>query len=153
MNLSPAKEDDRKVLFEVHREVFGPHIEQIWGWDEEWQRTNFAAEFNSTDTSVIEVDGSVAGYFQVRDEPDRIFLQNIALSSEFQGKGVGAELVEQLQQRAATRGVALDLSVFRTNSSAQRFYKRCGFWIVGKTDAFVEMSWNREDQAKQDRKL
>ncbi len=142
-----ATEDDQAELFEIHREVFGQHIEQIWGWDEKWQRENFAMEFHSPTTSVIELDGRIGGYIQVREEADRIYLQNIALSSGFQGKGFGSRLVDGLQHKAMTQGVALELSVFRTNSDAQRFYERCGFRIVGKTEAFVEMSWNSKNTA------
>lgn len=142
MNIRPASEEDRCNLFEIHREVFGTHIEKIWGWDENWQRENFDTEFHSTRTSVIEFDGRIGGYIQVRDEENRIYLQNIALTSEFQGIGIGAKLVEELQSKAARQELPLELSVFRTNANARRFYERCGFRVVGKTDAFVEMSWN-----------
>jgi ribosomal protein S18 acetylase RimI-like enzyme len=116
MDIRPAAEEDLAELFEVHREVFGEHIEQIWGWDEKWQRTNFAAEFNSTTTLMIEIDGRLAGYIQIRDEVDRIYLQNIALISKFQSRGFGGKIVEDLQHKAMARGVSLELAVFRTNS-------------------------------------
>jgi ribosomal protein S18 acetylase RimI-like enzyme len=129
----------------LHEEVFRPHIEQIWGWDEEWQRINFASEFESTVTSVIEIDGRVGGYIQVRDEKHRLYLQNIALIPDFQSKGIGGELVAELQARARVRGIPLELAVFRTNISAQRFYARCGFRTAAESEAFVEMSWNDEN--------
>jgi ribosomal protein S18 acetylase RimI-like enzyme len=145
MDVRLATDDDHSALFEIHKEVFEEHIEQIWSWDEAWQRANFAAELNSTVTSVIEINGRVGGYIQVRDEEDRIYLQNIALSSAFQGKGFGGKLVEDIQNKAKSRGVSLELAVFRTNSRARRFYECCGFRIVGKTDEFVEMSWNGQN--------
>jgi len=61
---------------------------------------------------------------------------------DFQGKGFGKRLVNDLQKRAMALGLPLELVVFRTNSRALRFYERCGFRIVGKTDEFFEMSWN-----------
>jgi hypothetical protein len=47
MDTRLAAASDEAELFEIHRAVFRGHIEQIWGWDEEWQRANFAREMAS----------------------------------------------------------------------------------------------------------
>lgn len=141
MNMRPATAGDQPVLFEVHRSVFRSHIEKLWGWDEVWQRENFASEFASATTSVIEEDGRIAGYIQVMEKHDRIYVQNVAISEAFQGKGIGTQLLEGLQSNAAARKVPLQLSVFRTNTPAQRLYERLGFRPVGETQTHVEMSW------------
>lgn len=139
-------------MFEVHRSVFRSHIEQLWGWNEVWQRENFASEFASAATSILEEDGRIAGYIQIRDERDRIYVQNIAISEEFQGRGIGTRLLKGLQSNAAIRKVPLQLSVSRTNTPAQRLYERLGFQHVGETHTPDEMSWtasNRADEGGQ----
>nr|WP_312987063.1 N-acetyltransferase [Comamonas koreensis] len=141
MNIRPATAGDQAVLFEVHRSVFRAHIEKLWGWDEGWQRENFYAEFASSATSVIDVDGCIGGYIQIKDEHDRIYVQNIAISEELQGRGIGTQLLKGLQSNAAARKVPLQLGVFRTNTTAQRLYERLGFHQVGETHTHVEMSW------------
>lgn len=141
MDIRPATTDDKPELFEMHRAVFRTLIEQIWGWDEDWQRTNFAAEFASSTTSVVEVENRIVGYVQIRDEGHRIYLQNIALSPEFQGKGFGTRLLTNLQRESSARRVALELAVFRTNPKALKFYERIGFRRTGESSTHIEMSW------------
>ena len=141
MTLRPATDTDQTALFNLHRTVFQTHIEKIWGWDECWQRANFAAELASTTTSVIEEDGRMAGYLQILDEADRIYVQNIAISPEFQGKGIGSRILKGLQRQAAARQVPLQLGTFRTNTLAQKLYARLGFRQTGATDTHIEMSW------------
>lgn len=141
MDVRPAADCEEAPLFEIHRAVFLPHIEQIWGWNEEWQKVNFARELASSATSVIQINSLIVGYVQLRDEGNRIYLQNIALLPDFQSKGIGTRLVKELQAKAAVRGVRLELSVFRTNESARRFYERLGFERTCDSETHTEMSW------------
>jgi ribosomal protein S18 acetylase RimI-like enzyme len=141
MTVRPATDCDRAALFDLHRAVFLGHIEKIWGWNESWQRSNFAAEFACAATSVIEADGQIVGYVQILDKEDRIYVQNIAVSQEFQGKGIGTRILKKLQLSAAARNVPLQLGVFRTNTLAQRLYERLGFRRTGETTTHIEMSW------------
>lgn len=142
MVLRPAIEEDESALFEIHRAVFHGHIEAIWGWNEEWQWSNFKNEVMCCDTSILELDGRTIGYIQVREEQNQMYVQNIALCQSVQGCGIGSDLVKQLQQRASDRNILLTLSVFRTNDRALRFYERLGFIRAGQTQSHIEMSWH-----------
>lgn len=139
-------DSDEADLFEIHRAVFRSHIEQIWGWNEDWQRNNFATERASSTTSVIRIDARIVGYLQCRDEGNRIYVRNIALLPEFQGQGIGTALVKELQAMAAARDVPLELGVFRTNAPARRFYERLGFERTRDTETHTEMSWKRSNR-------
>ncbi|MFJ2360635.1 GNAT family N-acetyltransferase [Pseudomonas fluorescens] len=141
MTVRPATDSDLTALFDLHRAVFREHIEKIWGWDESWQRANFAAEFACTATSVFEQGGRIIGYVQILDKEDRIHVQNIAISHEYQGKGIGSRILKKLQLQAAARQVPLQLGAFRTNTLAQKLYERLGFRRTGATDTHIEMSW------------
>jgi ribosomal protein S18 acetylase RimI-like enzyme len=146
MTLRPATDSDQPALFDLHRAVFREHIEKIWGWDESWQRANFAVEFACAATSVIEQDGRIVGYVQILDKEDRIHVQNIAISPEYQGKGSGSRILKNLQLQAAARQVPLQLGAFRTNTLAQKLYERLGFRRTGATDTHIEMSWTGHDR-------
>ncbi|EMF7385245.1 GNAT family N-acetyltransferase [Pseudoalteromonas prydzensis] len=141
MNIRPIEDGEEAVLFEIHRAVFHSHIEQIWGWDEDWQKANFAREVESSATSVVVTDGRIVGYVQLYDDSQGIYLQNIALSADYQRIGIGTRLIQQLQTKAAASGVPMTLGVFRTNTSARRFYERLGFKKTGDTETHVQMSW------------
>lgn len=141
MDVRPAANSEEADLFEIHRTVFRSHIEQIWDWDERWQRSNFATELASSTTSAIRIDALIVGYVQFRDEGNRIYVQNIALLPDFQSKGIGTRLIKELQAQAAARGVPLELGVFRSNAPARRFYERLGFERACDTETHTEMSW------------
>ena len=141
MDVRLATLKDEPDLFELHRTAFREHIERIWGWDEDWQRANFVREWASSVTSVVRLNGRTVGYLQVRNESDRVYLQNIALHPDFQNKGMGTELLNEVKAAATARQLPVDLAVFRTNGSAQRFYERHGFRRTGESRTHIEMSW------------
>ncbi|MDN5872584.1 MAG: GNAT family N-acetyltransferase [Nitrococcus sp.] len=149
MDVRPATCNDEAALYEIHRAVFRSHIEQIWGWNEEWQRSNFATELASSSALVILIDARIAGYVQFRNEGNRIYVQNIALLPDVQSKGIGTRLIKELQAKATVRGVPLELDVFRTNTSARRFYERLGFERMCDTEMHTQMSWSAINEALQ----
>lgn len=83
---------------------------------------------------VAEEDGRVAGYAEVQARPYLLdgvrqgWLAALCVAPERRGGGVGAALVEAVDEAAAALGcseVAVDSSSFRTG--AHRFYRREGF--------------------------
>jgi ribosomal protein S18 acetylase RimI-like enzyme len=141
MEVRLATVEDQHDLFELHRIAFKEHIERIWGWDEKWQKDNFVRECASSMTSVVRLNSRTVGYLQVRYEPHRVYIQNIALHPEFQNKGIGTTLLNEVKTEATARQVPLELAVFRTNGSAQRFYERRGFLRSSESKSHIEMSW------------
>lgn len=141
MDISPVGDGEEALLFEIHRAVFYSHIEQIWGWDEDWQKANFARELESSTTSVVSINGFIVGYVQLCDEGRSFYLRNIALITKYQRKGIGTRLIQQIQAQAAAKGASLELGVFRTNAPARKFYERLGFEKTCDTETHVQMSW------------
>ncbi len=137
----PATAADHNRMFDVHRRVFKDHIEQLWGWDENWQRSNFEAECAACSCSILEEGDVLAGYVQTTHEPNGLRLRNIAIDAAFQGRGFGTSVVEGLQKDAARRGVAIHLSVFTTNARAAQFYLRLGFRETERDSKFIGMTW------------
>jgi ribosomal protein S18 acetylase RimI-like enzyme len=135
----PATEWDLADLFELHRLVFRAHIDELWGWDEAWQRQRFREEFAESETTVVRAVERTVGYVQVVAEADRLFLRNIALHPDVQGQGLGARLVEEFIVRAESRDLPIVMGVFRTNPRAVAFYERLGFVRTGKTETHVRM--------------
>ncbi|WXL27123.1 hypothetical protein WG219_06625 [Ectopseudomonas mendocina] len=54
MKKRPAIQRDKLELFTLFRAAFHTHVQEIWGWDESWQRSNLEKEFASAETSVID---------------------------------------------------------------------------------------------------
>ena len=141
MNLRLAKAYELSILFDIHHTVFRSHIEKLWGWDEDWQRLNFVTEFANTVTYVIEIEGKVAGYLQLLDEENRMYVQNLAVSPTFQGQGIGTQLLKDLQLRAKNQNMSVSLGVFQTNKRAKSLYEQLGFRKVNETRTHIEMLW------------
>ncbi len=48
LDLRLATAEDSPAFFELHELLFRPHIEQLWGWDEAWQRQQFQQAFEGS---------------------------------------------------------------------------------------------------------
>ena len=119
-----------------------PHIEEIWGWDDDWQRAYFDKAFVGLSTQVVEVDGRFAGYVQVDPGPDEDYLSMLILLPAFRSLGVGARLLSSILAGSGRAGRGLYLRVFRTNASARRFYEREGWSVVADEGDFLQMRPN-----------
>ena len=144
MKLRPATLSDEKALFALHEEVFREHIERIWGWDDEWQITNFQKEWGMVITEVIEDGEEVSGYLQIRQELEHLYVLNIALSCQHQNQGFGTQVIEILKKRAEAQGLPIKLNVFRTNERVIKFYERAGYKIYETTETGCKMGWSNE---------
>ncbi|MDB6080147.1 MAG: hypothetical protein JWO82_3894 [Akkermansiaceae bacterium] len=134
--LRVATDADRPPVYRIYGELFRGDIERIWGWDETWQRENFAAEWGASETRIIEVAGRLAGYIQRQFREDHDYLLSLGLIPEMQGRGLGSSIMRGLQKEAGMRGLALRLSVFRTEPRRLPFYQGLGFRVTETAEAF-----------------
>jgi len=108
---------------------------------EEWTRETLAGKEPECILSVIEYDNHPVGRFRVlRNEKD-IMLAGIQLLPEYQNKGIGTYLVEQLKQEAEQMGIPLLLNVAKDNPNAQRLYERLGFSLIGQDEKEYHMEY------------
>jgi len=62
---------------------------------------------------------------------DEYYLANMAVSPEFQGRGIGSALLANAEQQARQAGLKMcSLIVDIENPSARRLYERCGYRVV-----------------------
>ena len=114
-------------------------IEQIWGWDEAWQRDDFDRRFQQCRVSVIEADDRAAGGLWLESHPDSLYIHDLQLLPEFQGRGIGTAVLQNVITEATSRGNAVTLSVFTINSRARQLYERLGFYVTGANGPFIRM--------------
>ncbi|KAK1749401.1 acyl-CoA N-acyltransferase [Echria macrotheca] len=96
------------------------------------------------DESHQEMEGEnhlTVGSITLVDKPDCLRLTGFEITPEFQGRGIGTEILRDLQARAAARRVPLYLSVFVVNEQAKALYDRMGFEEIGRSDIKIEMRW------------
>jgi [ribosomal protein S18]-alanine N-acetyltransferase len=99
-----------------------------------WSDATFRSLLFRTDTDLVcaEVHGILVGYAVCWFVLDQGELGNVAVAESYRGRGIGALLVEAIQERARRRRTKeVFLEVRRSNTGAQRLYRRLGFREIG----------------------
>lgn len=131
--LRSATDADYAWLWSVKRETMRPYVEQTWGsWDERAQERFFRRHFSPGTVQVILVDGQPAGLLHVERQPDAFFLANIQIHPDFQGRGLGAAVVESVLESGRSLNLPVHLQVLKVNTRARDFYLRLGFRADGE---------------------
>lgn len=135
-----AHAGDKAGIWHLYQAAMKPHIESIWGWDQDWQSADFDQAFSSSASYVVEVGGEFAGYFQLDLKPGDIYLRMLVLAPAFRSKGLGARLLANLCHMSVQSRRRLSLRVCRVNGEAKRFYEREGWTVESEDDLFWMMT-------------
>ena len=73
----------------------------------------------ASETYVYEDEGAITGFLSLCDNT----LAALFVAPEYQGKGIGRKLIEKAKELRQ----GLELSVYKANERAVRFYEMCGF--------------------------
>lgn len=132
--LRKATIDDFEILYRINKEAYQPYVEQIWGWNEEWQYTFFKEHLILERVQLILVDDTPVGFISINYKNDLIFGESIAVLPVFQSKGIGTKIFGDLIATAKELGVPLHIQVFKVNIRAKALYERLGFTQYGESE-------------------
>ena len=150
VSLRPACKDEDALLFQVYASTRA--AEMAWvDWTPEQkeiflqmqstaQLKHYRLNYPSAEYQIIEQNGVAVGRLIVDQSKNPILLMDIALLPEYQGKGVGTALIQNLMAEAARRSWSLCLHV-ETFNPAMRLYSRLGFVKSGEMGIYQEMTW------------
>jgi ribosomal protein S18 acetylase RimI-like enzyme len=136
--LRPAGDADYDFLYALHEATMRPTVSQIWGWDDARQGVMFRERFDPAARRIIVLDGEAVGVLVVEERPGEVFLANIEIAPEQQGRGLGAAIITEILRDAHARGLPVTLQVNRVNH-ARRLYERLGFVEIGRTETHFQM--------------
>jgi ribosomal protein S18 acetylase RimI-like enzyme len=136
----PATREDMDFLWGLHVLTMRNYVEQTWGWERVWQEENFRAKFDIAGLEILEIEGRAIGAMAVKEEPERLFLREIAIHPDWQGLGIGSALVKEVMATGGIRGLPARLQVLKVNP-ARRLYERCGFRLSGETETHHRMEF------------
>ncbi len=130
--LRAAVAADVDKLAELRAVVMRPDLERLGRYDEHRVRQRLRDSFSTQYTSVIEIDGDLAGCITVRPADGGLLLEHFYLALEHQGRGLGSAVLGRTLARSDAEGLAVRLNVLQ-GSAAQRLYERHGF-VVERED-------------------
>lgn len=139
--LRAASRGDEPFLFALHRAAMRDYVDAVWGWDEQWQRNHFAANYAPRRHAVIvrvAPEAQDIGRISLTRHWRRFFLRDIELIAAERNRGIGTAILRALLALASAEGRAVELLVLKHNP-AQRLYARLGFRIVADDGARFTM--------------
>jgi GNAT superfamily N-acetyltransferase len=125
----------------VKRAAFREYVEKVWGWDEDEQRRLHRERYGTQDFRIINLDGADVGIMAVVTAPDCVKVNQLFLTPEHQGKGIGRRCMLLVMEEARQLGLPMRLRVLKVNPRALAFYQRLRFTRTGETDTHNLMEW------------
>jgi GNAT superfamily N-acetyltransferase len=133
INLRPISNNDFEFIYKVTEITMRTYVELTWKkWDDEQQRTLIYDSINASADQIIQLDGQDVGCFAVERHPTHLQLTKLYLLPQFQRRGIGTFLLQQLIAEAKQRQLPLRLRVLAINP-ARQFYQQQGFVVREQT--------------------
>lgn len=140
ISFQPVGEEDYDFLWRLHRKEFKHYVDEIWGWDEAWQANYFRERFDRQGQRLILYRGKRIGTVKVIEQESQVFLAYIAITSEYQRRGIGSAVLQDEMERAQGSGKPVVLRVLPSNP-AQKLYARLGFVVTESSPTHIWMQW------------
>lgn len=146
----PVTSEDEPFLLHLYSTTRADEI-ALWGWDEATERAFLAMQWRAMqqsyinrypelDQRIIYTDQGQAGRCLTSVSATHMTVVDLSLLPEYRNKGIGTDLITQLQHESDRLAVPLRLSVLRTNP-ARRLYERLGFLSVGESELYAFLEW------------
>lgn len=102
---------------------------------------DYRAAIERDDVWLVERDGAVLAFVILVPAPDHVLIENVAVHPDFQGLGLGGDLMRFAETRAGALGAdAVRLYTHATMVENQRWYERIGY---RETDRSVDEGLQR----------
>lgn len=140
--LKPTTEADYEFVYQLNKVTMKELVERIYGsWDENLQRQYFKDNFSLINNFIIVENESYIGNFAFEETKERLFIKNIQLLPQFQGKGIGSQILQELIKSATLKKIPLELRVYKLNGKAKKLYEKLGFIISEETSTHFLMRY------------
>ena len=148
-----ARHEDVREVPEVHirpmMEIDLPEVAQIeqksyaFPWSENIFRDCLRVGYTCR---ALDLAGQIIGYGVMSLGAGEAHVLNLCVAEAHRGRGLGASLLEQLLEFAASSGAEdIFLEVRPSNASALHLYKKHGFHQIGIRRGYYQAAGGRED--------
>jgi len=104
------------------------------------QTEDYARNYRDAQFDLLLCDGTPAGRLYLDRREDEIRIVDIALVPAFRNRGIGTQLLTEVQAEAEADGKAVTIHV-EMNNPAMTLYNRLGFDPVGDHGIYYLMEW------------
>ncbi|MFD2178333.1 acetyltransferase [Veronia pacifica] len=132
---------DFEFLYQVKVAAEYDAINQVFGWDEELQRTIHLDDWEQGKPNIISIDGQKVGSYLLLDKGEYFYFCRFFLLPEFQGRGIGSKILSECLTLAGLKNKPVRLCFLQGNK-VERLYRKFGFNVYGEDKQFVYMEWN-----------
>ena len=140
--LVQCTEADREWAYALKCEVYREVIERQFGpWNETFQREHFISRWAPSISKIIIQGGRRVGLLALIDSEGTCLLDELQVSPESQGRGLGSSIVRDLIEYSAREKKILRLEVLKENFRAQALYRKLGFSRSGETTTHMQMTY------------
>jgi len=134
-----ANQTDYQWLYDLKVTSMRQYVEEVYGWDDIIQKKYFDEDFRPDDITIVVVEGSDAGMFELSRDSEGYFMKRIEVHPRYQGRGVGTKIIQEIIRQASSVEEDVRLMVFKVNP-ARNPYERLGFKVVEETKTHYKMS-------------
>ncbi len=131
--LTPARLQDLEALVALRIAAMRASLERIGRFDPVRSRERFVAGFTPEETRHIEFGGERVGFVVVKVCNEGLLLDHLYIHPDFQGRGFGAAVLQQVFARADDAALPVRVGALR-GSDSNRFYQRHGFVLVDESE-------------------
>ena len=134
LTFAPATTEEHDAFLDLTRHETAAYLEgtlKLMGatWDE------YARLFRTVGrVYAIREHGHMAGFCWIEERERTLHIHGLVLRPEFQGRGIGGQVLEALERDHKGRVTTIELGVHRSNVDAIRLYERFGFRTVKTLD-------------------
>jgi GNAT superfamily N-acetyltransferase len=138
--LRPATTGDETFVNELLVTTMRKYVEATWPDDTCAQQQYY--EVNRCDpshTQIIQLEDKDIGRLSKTVKGDCIFIDEMHIRPEYQGRGIGTKLIEQELKLAREKGLPVKLTVLTVNLPAACLYRRMGFTVTEEKEHRLHM--------------
>jgi len=148
VSLRAEQPDDEAFLyrlFAVNNDIFRQGnvppdtAEALLAMQHRARTLSYRAAFPSARFWIVEFNDSPVGRYIENDEPDAVYVVDIALLPEFQRGGFGSALIRSTQRLCAPRGMRA--KVLAHNEASLKMFRRFGFEPHGEEGPHIVLVW------------
>lgn len=139
VTLRPARASDEPFLLALRRRSMTVHLERSGEPTDEASHL-WRLRYRFADAQIVSHDELPIGLLKVQREPAEWRLVQVQLLPDWQGRGIGGDLVGALLDQAAQARCPVRLGVLQGNP-ARRLYERLGFRLAAEDVREAILFW------------